>query len=784
MMSKEQLQQQLREDIGSDEIPIVKSMDVSALSLQQLKELMLEHQLSLEGSRAEMENALIASLGCKQVDIVEMVTIDTLNVVQLEELLSGISRPPPSEENVMGNIEENIVEEPEIEIAAQEPPALNSRKKTIKEAQQELAHNCGFQDKIIWDLLGSNDANVMKEKIKQLIPDQEKGQKTIENLRNVIFENVWAQRKYTNRSSVSYIFYVMVTKDEDFNTAPESTEFSCHPVFRCKKCDNNSDSSKCCMIYVDETGRVYQNWKSFVNENVLPAGTMIAPRHGIYNFDKNNDVILDIYCTPSGTAGAKFMNAAQTGSAVAGIGAACVPLAALAMPIAAPVVAVAGLIGLGVGAFTSVTSALHLSDRAKHEQSISLKDSQARGSYLGMVGGAIGVAAAGATAAMTSMAAAGKATAGIEVFVNGINITSIVLSGSGVANGVLDLIFKYNDDEKISSLDVLQLSASLVLFTHSLYNFQLASQIANDARVKSIQTYRETLSNRQRKIFDKMSKETVRIRGNTQGKMDIIRGVNEIPDRQYLNDLFKINKQLNKKSIRPAFAESGKGVVLNNELPVETSVLRQSVQHQKGPNILEQVSQPIPSTHNSDTYTTQTPKMARLLYSTGNVEQNIDMNQDPLNPPKRSQNAIAILPNLAVGLPNGIVIMLELYGKMFLDNIADGYKFQDVILTMANHLQENVLRYLMELAKTFIENFLIEIERVLSLFIPTESVLYRILIHVTKNYSDLSYEYISKKGHEIIMSIKKFYLSLNPNNPHGLSKKCPVCQGMFYICQL
>lgn len=57
---------------------------------------------------------------------------------------------------------------------------------------------------------------------------------------------------------------------------------------------------------------------------------------------------------------------------------------------------------------------------------------------------------------------------------------------------------KYTDGEKITSLDVLQLSASLVLFTHSVYNFQLASNIANNARIESIRSYRETLSNRQR----------------------------------------------------------------------------------------------------------------------------------------------------------------------------------------------------------------------------------------------------------------------------------------------
>ncbi|XP_065360613.1 uncharacterized protein pst [Calliphora vicina] len=777
MRTKEQLQQQLRADIGTDKIPIVRRTKVSSLSLEQLQEIMLEKNIAAEGSREHMENILVTSLGCNEVDIVDMVRIDSLNVIQLEELLSGISRTP--EENIVFNEMES-----QSKAAGEELPAIAAAKKNIKEAQQELAQNCGFGDQIIWDLLTLNDAKVMKNKIKQLIPDQKKGQKTIVNLRNTIFENVWAQRKYTNRTSVSYIFYVMVTKDEDFNTALDSTEFSCHPVFRCRKCVNRSDSSKCCMIYVDETGRVYQNWKSFVDENVLPAGTMVAPRNGIYNFNKKNEVILDIYCTPNGTTGAKAMNIAQTGSAVMGIGAACVPLAAIALPIAAPVVGAAGLIGLGVGAFTSITSALNLSDRKKHEQSISITDSQARGSYLGVIGGAVGVFAAGATRFMTSMAAAGKATAGIEVLVNGINISSIVLSGSGVANGVLDLIFKYNDGDKISSLDVLQLSASLVLFTHSVYNFQLASQIANDARVNSIKSYRETLSNRQRKMFDKMSKETVRIRGSTQGKMDIIRGVNEIPDRQYLNDLFKINKQLNQRNVRPAFGEAGKGVVLNNELPVDTAALRQSVQHQQGPNILEQVARPIPSTHNSDTYTTQTPKMARLLYSTGTIEQAIDINQDPLNPNNNSQNIISILRNLAVALPNGVIIFLKQYGDLFMKNITDGYKFQDVILSMADNFQEQVLRFLMKLAQDFIERFLDEIHRVLKLFIPTESVLYRMVKHVLENYKDLSYEYIANKGNEITAAVKRYFLSLNPNNPYELSKKCPDCNGMFYICQL
>ena len=166
------------------------------------------------------------------------------------------------------------------------------------------------------------------------------------------------------------------------------------------------------MVYIDETGRVYQNWKSFVEENVLPAGTMVAPRNGIYNFDASNRVILDIYSTPNGSTGAQVMGAAQIGTAIAGIGAACVPIAAAcAIPVAAPVMAAAGIIGLGVGAFSSITSAMNLADRKKHEQSIDIANREARSSYLGILGGVVGIAAAGATRAMTSLASLGKTTA-------------------------------------------------------------------------------------------------------------------------------------------------------------------------------------------------------------------------------------------------------------------------------------------------------------------------------------------------------------------------------------
>uniref|UniRef100_A0A1I8Q4C6 DUF4781 domain-containing protein n=1 Tax=Stomoxys calcitrans TaxID=35570 RepID=A0A1I8Q4C6_STOCA len=741
-----EMRQELLEEFGSEEYPYVKTVKISSLTTEKLTKMLKEKDIPFEDSmeREQLEELLkFAMGGGDEIVEIEVVKIDRMSYDQLKEALAKVTKP----------------------------------KKSIREIQQELAENCGFGEAIIWDQLDKSDGKVMKKKIKQLIPDQEKGQKSIEKMRETLFNSVWAQRKYTNGSSVTSIFYVMVTNEEDFNIAPESTKFSCHPIFRCRKCNANYDSSKCCMVYVDEVGRVYQNWKSFVDSNVLPAGTMVSPRRGVYNFDQSNKVILDVYATPNGMTSKKVLNVAQTGSAVLGVGAACVPLAALALPVAAPVMAGAAIIGLGVGAFSSITSALNLRDRAVHEQSLSVTDSQARSSYFGLAGGFLGMASVGATRFMTSMAATGKATAGIEVFVNSLNISSIVLSGSGVANGVLDLIFKYQDDDEISALDVLQLSASLVLFTHSLYNFQLASRIANEARTNSIKSYRETLSNRQRRMFDKMSKETIRIRGDKQGKIDIVRNINKIPDRQYLNDLFKVNKNLNEAKVRPSFG--GDGIVLNNEMPIDAGVLRQNV------NLLDQVASPIPQTHSSGESAVHS---ARMLFVTNGVGTRMHESvhlQDTLNDYSFSGRLREKFEGLVIVLANGALMYLSQCEESFLQNIVDGESFEAVILSMAQHLSEQTFKFLLDLAQLFINDMLDDIVRVLGFIIPTESVLYRILEFVSSNYKDFSYNFIVEKGDEILVHIKNYFSSLNANctNKNKLVQ-CTECEGHYFVCAL
>lgn len=55
-----------------------------------------------------------------------------------------------------------------------------------------------------------------------------------------------------------------------------------------------NNSSGCCMIFIDEHSRIYQNWQQYLKNNILPGGIMVAPSNGIYSLNENDEVIT--YC--------------------------------------------------------------------------------------------------------------------------------------------------------------------------------------------------------------------------------------------------------------------------------------------------------------------------------------------------------------------------------------------------------------------------------------------------------------------------------------------------------
>ncbi|KAH8395314.1 hypothetical protein KR222_008994, partial [Zaprionus bogoriensis] len=361
--------------------------------------------------------------------------------------------------------------------------------------------------------------------------------------------------KYCNGVSLTSIFYVLVASREKIPAvALDAIASTCHPVFRTRRCvckcslyptatpthfdsflsaadakGSSNNSANCCMIYVDEHGRVYQNWRSFLLDNQLPAGIMVTPRNGIYQLDEHGTVLLESHATPAAAVKHRVLGTLDDTATVTGLVAACVPLVGLAVGVAAPVLLVSGAMGLVSAGYKTTRSGALLLDRRRHEQSLSVRDRTARSHWIGVIAGTVGLAAAGATSTMTASSTAGrKVSAFDQLIVNSMNISTIMLSGTGLLNGVMDLFLKYQDGADISTMDVLQLSASLFIFTHSIYNFRLASSIINKTADSRVHSYREALSQSQQRIFDKLVRETTRINGDRPTQMDIIRIADEM----------------------------------------------------------------------------------------------------------------------------------------------------------------------------------------------------------------------------------------------------------------
>ncbi|XP_017871909.1 PREDICTED: uncharacterized protein LOC108619691 [Drosophila arizonae] len=419
--------------------------------------------------------------------------------------------------------------------------------RTVYEVQRDFAMSSGIRSEIIWDSLAHDQADVLKQKLSNLLHDQMGlTPKALATQRQQLFENVWKQRIYTNRTLLSAIIYVLVTPESDPALALQSTDFSCHPVIRTRKCvrADGSNSDGCCMIFIDETGRVYANWEKYIRNNALPKGTMIAPERGIYTFNSDDDyetVKLMVQSTPAAWVKQKVLDVSDKLVSIGGI-LGTVPIAAsLACPVAAPILMAATVVGCSAAAYTTVRSATRLIDRSWHSQSTSLANSEARSSWLGVAGGVAGLGATGATTAVNVIR--NNTGTAARLAVTGINLSSMVISGTGVVNSVYDLYLKISDEQQLTSFDVMQIASSFLIFTHSINNMRIASKATNGYRL------RHALSTQSRKVFDRIVRESTKLHSNqTDGKFDIVRIMNDIPYKEALLSLHKVHSHLSSGS--------------------------------------------------------------------------------------------------------------------------------------------------------------------------------------------------------------------------------------------
>uniref|UniRef100_A0A1B0CZ15 Uncharacterized protein n=1 Tax=Phlebotomus papatasi TaxID=29031 RepID=A0A1B0CZ15_PHLPP len=351
------------------------------------------------------------------------------------------------------------------------------------------------------------------------------------------------------------ISYVCTVKEDAFPLplAHLNTAFETTPIFRIQKCINMKDLStkNCCMIFVDVHARVYENWEAYCKENLLPECIIVAPKKGIFmgKINKIDEWEIDIekFLSPAAQPTGRFAKYMDMTSTGLGLTASAVMIGTMFAPILAPAAGAAAVAGAVSGGWSILRSGQTLADRSQHEQSINMTDAGARSSWLGVAAGSLGFASGVAGKVLSSMATSGRTISPfLKITFTSLNASTLIVSGASTINGFIDVLFL--NDDKPTAWQVAQLSASLFIFTHSVYNFQTANSLIRHIDI------RDNLSVKQKRAFDKMAKETIRLNGESQGKADIIRSLRKVPDHKaYFRDMQKINKDLNSAKVKVSF---------------------------------------------------------------------------------------------------------------------------------------------------------------------------------------------------------------------------------------
>lgn len=338
-------------------------------------------------------------------------------------------------------------------------------------------------------------------------------------------EKIWDQKKHTNneclRMSIVYIALVKTGSPSPLR----ALDFITRPLFRTMKCvdpETRSAEEKC-MVFVDEFGFVYQNWEDFKLNTLYPDTIIVAPALGVFTRSCRGIVQLTSFQAPKTAAQIEREKWTGLGLTVGGLGSAAVLGTAAFFPVTAPFVW--GAIGVGtvVGLVSGANSAQELFKRNKHEQDISLGNKESRAHWLAITGTTLAFAASGATSLIRSAAAVGNVSKTLLLASNTLCGASIVVNGVCVGNSIFAA---FTDDRPMTALDLLQLSSSLFLFTHSVYNYQTAQRVVAETQAQHLSDYKTTLSKNGQKRFQNKMNGRVRNSGATQARGDTIRNLN------------------------------------------------------------------------------------------------------------------------------------------------------------------------------------------------------------------------------------------------------------------
>uniref|UniRef100_A0A1B0EV64 DUF4781 domain-containing protein n=1 Tax=Lutzomyia longipalpis TaxID=7200 RepID=A0A1B0EV64_LUTLO len=411
---------------------------------------------------------------------------------------------------------------------------------------QMLYDNLGFEDHIVWDSYRRDQKESLRSKVSLTLglpekpessaddskkKDYEKRLKAVEN----ICENIWSQAKYTGGPIFMAISCVCAVprKVLTVGEAHYSVDFAVLPIFRVMRCISDLSTEKCCMTFVDTHGRVYRNWEAYKNENIIPDCFIVAPKNGILTGKKDSNgkwrVQTENFLSPAGRIGRKIVNGADKACMAVAAASTGLLVGSFFCPPMLCVMPYVTIAGYCTTVWAVGRSAEELYDRIMHEQSVSLKDPNARMFWITTVAGVLGLAAGASMIVLGSLAINGHViSSSIECLVDGLNCTNIGFAGLGIVNGIFHVGSSVLNGEPVSVLQVAQISALTFVFFHSVCNFQRAKTIIENNQNRTIQDLKEKLDSIKKGQFEQLAEKMMSSETGSAGRADFIRSLKSI----------------------------------------------------------------------------------------------------------------------------------------------------------------------------------------------------------------------------------------------------------------
>jgi len=259
--------------------------------------------------------------------------------------------------------------------------------------------------------------------------------------------------------------------------------------------------------FIDHCGRVYETWNDFLNENIFDGWWICVPTGGVYAFNDYENVQVEFYDQTSRGEVLKTLDRVSTISSAVTSVSMTAGLVMSFIPVTAPfgwaLTLSSTIVGAPGAAYGAGRSVGKLVDRGNHDQSISLLDSEARACWITTVASVLSVGTLASAKILATTSKAGLlASAGTRAFCTGLSVTALSVSGIGIINSIVEISKK----DKVTGLDVLQLTTSVFFFTHSAINFKTASTMIKEAQNSKLASIKQTLSPEEQKVFDSMLK--------------------------------------------------------------------------------------------------------------------------------------------------------------------------------------------------------------------------------------------------------------------------------------